>query len=965
MRVMMLGQERKTAKTEPRFDSSILFHGGRILMKEFKRFLASALASLMIFSSLALSTSAKSFEDVASDYKFAEQINILSDIGITKGTSDTEYSPDENVTREQMAILLYRLMVGNDNSGKLNSTPFVDLTDDTYMGAISWAYANGYILGTSENTFEPREGITLQDAMTMLVRILGHETSNMAKGYPWTYINSAVKLNLDIDLDGVGYEKNLTRGEVAAILYNTLTAEYLIPKTVVNGVTLYESTTIIEKIFGYKLAEATIVATNNYATDNASTVVKDGYVSLAYTEDNASRMITVKYSDLGLDGSADSNLGRRVKVVYSIDSAKNVKVLGATEIGKVETMNDGITVHEDKTTGKYDYVEIGETRYNVVETLSDKLSTNENELLVYAYGNNSKLTQITSNEALNDILGIYNADLIFDNRSDDTASRLIIKPYGFDKLEVSSRGEYNIADDLKESELKGGLSNTAKADDGDYVLYYYNKANKSLEIVSVIPVSSAQTVSRLTDTTVKIGDKTYKLGCEALGITAASLKRELSVGDKVRAVAVNGMLLAIEDGIEDGAASNYLIALSNSRPVFTNGEFGYAVKVNLDGEVMSVFTETDNVSAGKAYRYTVSKDGKYTLIPYIANSGVITSGSDQFVQNSGNNSDIAFIVEDSDGATITKNSADYTLSAGESGYLTSEKSLNSEVKFVTDNSTVIVVGTTDSNGDSTYTVRKGVFDGNISIEDGAYVAAIFKNETGSTETLRYLYISNGSFSGATSSANAVKVLEVLGKEYIDGKVYTIYNTLNLDTGVVDTLYSTSGDLEIGANYKLNNDGNISGVEAEIANGIITGYTSATVTIGSDTYKISKNLKVFEIDEDFDVTSHKLSSAYLSYVEYVIDDGEVTSILVHGDAPMTAEYKESKITVTCGFDFSGINTFSLKNVKLDGKSIDISGFTTERNGNTVTVTADSELEAGSYTINFSMNGKTIGCDFEVK
>ena len=119
-------------------------------MKNFRKILATGLAILMLMGSLVFSTSAKSFEDVSSDYKYAEQINIISDIGVTKGTSDTEYSPNEKVTREQMALLLYRLMVANENSGTVNTTPFVDLRNDTYKGAISWAYSNGYIFCTPD-----------------------------------------------------------------------------------------------------------------------------------------------------------------------------------------------------------------------------------------------------------------------------------------------------------------------------------------------------------------------------------------------------------------------------------------------------------------------------------------------------------------------------------------------------------------------------------------------------------------------------------------------------------------------------------------------------------------------------------------------------------------------------------------------------------------------------------------------
>lgn len=932
-------------------------------MKNFKKILSAALAIVMIASTLAVGSSAKSFSDVSPDHKYAEQINIISDIGVTKGTSDTEYSPDENVTREQMALLLYRLMVGNENSGSINTTPFIDLTDDTYKGAISWAYSNGYILGTSSSTFSPRAGITLRDAMTMLVRILGHETESMIKGYPWTYINSAVKLDLDLALEDIEYNKELTRGETAALLYNALTSEYLVPKAAVNGVTLYESTTIIEKIFGYKLANATIVATNNYSIGSAATVVKDNYVSLSY-DDNGEKMITVRYADLGLDGDADSNLGKTVKVVYNIDASKNVSVLGATEISREDVLYDGINVHKNKSDDKYDYVEIDGTRYQVVSELSDKLSTNANELLVYAYSTGSKLVQIETNEELNDALGIYAARVIRADGDSDTASMIILLPYSFDKLEISDRGEINLAGDVKAEKLEGGFNNTAKAEDGDYVLYYFNEENMSLDIVSTIPVRNAETVSRVTDDTAKIGDKTYKLGCEALGISASSIKSQLTVGEKVSFTAVNGMILSIEDSIKSTSASNYLITLTNSRPVFTNGEFGYAIKVNIDGETMDIFSDSDDIVAGRAYRYTVSDDNTYSLIPYVVSGGVITSGSDQFVQNGLNRKEIALIIEEANNATITNNDSSYTIEVGESSFNSSVHSYSGSTKFVTDDDTVIVIRESDGKDGFNYIVKKGAFDGTITINNDAYVAAIFSDEIGSVETLRYLYVSNGTHGGSMSHTNAVKVLESIGSEYIDGKVYRIYNALDLDSGDVKHFYSTNDSLTIGENYKLNNDGSISSVTSEIASGIITGYTSSTITVGGTTYALSKDVNIYEIDEDFNVTGLKLSSAYMSNVEFVTDDDRVIAIIVLGDAPMAANYSGGVINVTCDFEFTGITRVTVRNLKKDGKSVDTSEYSISRDDKNITVTPSSALASGEYTLTLNLNDGTSSVSFEV-
>ena len=124
-------------------------------MLKLKKSLSVLLAVLMV-SALSLTAvitpNAKDFSDVAPDNAYAEQIDMLSDIGVIVGTSDTEFSPNEKVTREQMALLLYRLMTGKDNSGRVNTSPFRDLYEPVYNGAISWAYACGYILGTSETT---------------------------------------------------------------------------------------------------------------------------------------------------------------------------------------------------------------------------------------------------------------------------------------------------------------------------------------------------------------------------------------------------------------------------------------------------------------------------------------------------------------------------------------------------------------------------------------------------------------------------------------------------------------------------------------------------------------------------------------------------------------------------------------------------------------------------------------------
>ena len=110
--------------------------------RSLKRLLSAFLASTAVLSA-APAVFARDYEDVKEEHFARNEIDMLSDIGVILGTSDKEFSPEENVTREQMALLLFRLMLNKTDGGHVNTSPFRDLYDETYHGAISWANASG------------------------------------------------------------------------------------------------------------------------------------------------------------------------------------------------------------------------------------------------------------------------------------------------------------------------------------------------------------------------------------------------------------------------------------------------------------------------------------------------------------------------------------------------------------------------------------------------------------------------------------------------------------------------------------------------------------------------------------------------------------------------------------------------------------------------------------------------------
>ncbi len=917
--------------------------------------MSASLATLMIVAAMVTGVSAKSFDDVKPTDAYAEQIEILSDIGVIKGTDDTEFSPDESVTREQMALLLFRLMIGKDTAGTVNTTSFKDLYDETYHGAISWANASGFIIGTGADTFEPTEGIMLQDAMTMLVRALGHESAQMNKGYPWTYIDKAIDLGLDAGLEKLSYEKELTRAEVAAILYNAMSAEYLIAKTAPNGMTYYESTTVIERVFGYDIDESVIVATNSHALEGVSTVTKDGYVTV-HTEDG---LITVKFSELGLPDDADSYLGKGVKLVYKRDDkTKLVSVLGCTSIGK-STAAELI-----ETDSKFSHVKIDGVKYQVVEELSDALSTNANELLVYAYDGTDTLAKVTSNKALDALTGAFDAQLIFDSKTSETADRLIIKPYSFGELVIED-GKVSLADGAELEDIT--VINPDKAESGDHVLYYYNSESGILEISALLPVTDEASVTRLTADTATVGGKRYILGCEKLGISPADVRAQLTVGDRVHAVVYGNMILAVKDAaVSTHAASKYLIAASDVTPVFTGGKLGYAMDVIIDGAEETVIVTNRTVTEGSVYRYTVDGDGIYTLIPARLSGSTVISGDGEFVQSNSRHDELAFIVSEADGTEITKGSSYYTLTAGNASAAASAGMSTSAVRFVTDKDTVILTYT-----DGEWKLAKGVYGSDFTVNDGASVTAIFKNEAGTVETLRYMVITDGALGSVDSAASTVKVLASGGKELIDGTVYSIYTVLELSTGEIRTMHSKSSALTVGGNYLTDVSGNISETAASAVTGVVSGYTEGTVTVGSETYKLASDVKFIEIKDTDTVKSITVKDVFMKHTELVISDGKVTAVILLGDAEFEASVLGDTVTVTAADDLAGDFEPTDVSVILHGDDADTELDPAEFD---ITVTSESpyafeikgetDFAPGDYTVTFKLSSVRFRTEFTV-
>ena len=114
----------------------------------------------------------KKFADVPKDAYYADAVDWAVEKEITKGTSDTAFSPDQSCTRAQVVTFLHRAAGTEAPSG--GSNPFTDLIDGSYyFDAVLWAVEKGVTTGTSPTTFSPEMSCTRAQVVTFLWRAAG------------------------------------------------------------------------------------------------------------------------------------------------------------------------------------------------------------------------------------------------------------------------------------------------------------------------------------------------------------------------------------------------------------------------------------------------------------------------------------------------------------------------------------------------------------------------------------------------------------------------------------------------------------------------------------------------------------------------------------------------------------------------------------------------------------------------
>lgn len=693
-------------------------------MRNLKRALSAALASVMVLGLMVVGASAASYEDFTdkAEIQHKEAVSMVTELGVIAGLTNGSYGPAMNIDRASFARLVCVTLNGGKEPmlGNLKTT-FTDTQGNWAEKYIAYCVDRSIIAGKGNNTFAPSANVTGSEAAKMLLVALGYNPVYEGIGGATWQVTTDVLANqagLYDDLDGMNTSAPLTRDQAAQMIYNTLNANVVSYSWTMNAngstvaVQNKAAKTMLEDKFGAVKVEGIVLANDIASVDSGKDAVgvqSDGktYVEVTNSEDSLnSGSFKV---DTGLD-----MLGKSV-ILYakkgSNDSAAKATVLG------------NVIVSED----------------NVVATATgskkpgDLASDNDLKLGGKIFVNYATAEKLTLDKDGKNLKGATLT--LIDNDDDGKVDFQIQTMKTFGKVTAySTKSDGNITVTISKSDntgFEGTFSSTNAADDvegfadvkkDDYV--FVTKINDTMIVEKAESVTG--TVQSIKGSKVTVDGTAYEqsgLVKNVDGTNSLTAALTDSLKDEVKLyLDENGYVVMVDDVDSE---SNYLVVTKLASP----SGFGDDVQAKVvlaDGTKATVTVNLDDEdyvqkpAQNTLYTYSVDSDGNYNLKTVKGGAialtdGKLVKGRVALAEGLKANSDTVFVIGNGDSYKVYTGIANVpnTSVDSEATVLADVKTGTAEFVYVSDSTAdsdstdkVYVIGdytvNLDDNGDKVY-----------------------------------------------------------------------------------------------------------------------------------------------------------------------------------------------------------------------------------------------------------------------
>lgn len=283
---------------------------------KFRRFCAAVLTTALLCGLClpASGASSSSFVDVTNDTT-AVNADVLRLMGVVSGVGDNRFMPDSNLSRAEFCVMVTNFIQrGEEVSPYAARTIFRDVTGKHWARGYINLMASpigtepAMISGIGDGSFAPDQKVTVAQAITVLLRVLGYTGSDTGYLWPESYMACAKSIGL---LDGVSENANtvITRAQAAQLFVNALNCP------VKSGQAYYATLGTVNE-------NTIILAVNTTADDGTSGAIRTSLKGESFLPASGS---CTPYALQGKRGALVLNAKGKI-VTFSPDDSNSVRV---------------------------------------------------------------------------------------------------------------------------------------------------------------------------------------------------------------------------------------------------------------------------------------------------------------------------------------------------------------------------------------------------------------------------------------------------------------------------------------------------------------------------------------------------------------------------------------------------------------------------------------------------------------
>ncbi len=189
-----------------------------------KKILSTVLAAAIAVSSAVL-VPVVTVSAAAGSWNDSDIMPLLDSLGIMQGDGNGNYNLDAYVTREEMAKIAVNSSSFKDQTAVgMKVSPFNDIDPHRWSAAyILNGTQNGLFNGYLDGSFKPYDMVKYEEAVTMMLKVLGYTDENFGISYPYGQVNYAKNIDLTENVNS-DYGCWMTRSQIARMVYNALNA---------------------------------------------------------------------------------------------------------------------------------------------------------------------------------------------------------------------------------------------------------------------------------------------------------------------------------------------------------------------------------------------------------------------------------------------------------------------------------------------------------------------------------------------------------------------------------------------------------------------------------------------------------------------------------------------------------------------------------------------------------------------